>query len=107
MHLVIMCARCGEPRIVRDTQSTYQCFKCGYRGRVAQAKVVHKTSNLKEAVAIVQKLKEKVAKGEVRVVYDASKTRGRRKFRGWFHKRHPESTRPEDFVDSDRYEVVS
>jgi len=105
MWLVVMCSRCGEPRMVRDTQSTYRCFRCGYMGRVAEAKVVHKACKPGEAVAVAQKLKEKIAQGEVRVVYDTGRTRGRRRFRGWFSRRHPEATSPRFFVD-ERYEVV-
>jgi len=104
---VIMCARCGHPRVVRDSQATYQCFNCKYRGKVSEARVLHRTYSLREAVHLVQKVKEMIAKGEIRVVYDTSRVRGRRKFRGWFTRRHPEATRLEDFIDTDRYEVVA
>ena len=105
--LVIMCARCGYPRVVRATQKTYMCFNCNYHGKVEQAKVVYRASKPQHAARVVAALKEKIIKGEIRVVYDTSRVRGRWKFRGWFRKRHPESTRPQWFIDEERYELVA
>jgi len=82
--LIIMCARCGYPRMVRASQKTYRCFKCSYRGRVAEAKIVAEADSPRKLPYAVGALKMKVARGEIRVVYDASRVKGRRRFRGWF-----------------------
>lgn len=64
MYVVVNCPRCGGLMLAKTVHRTRSCPHCGHRAELRGLRVLGRTESPREAVALIQALKEKrVRKG--------------------------------------------
>ena len=59
MYVVVRCPRCGGLMLAKTVQRTRSCPHCGHRAELRRLRVLGRTGSPREAVALIQALKEK------------------------------------------------
>lgn len=64
MYVVVNCHKCGSLMLAKTVHRTRSCPHCGFRAELRGLRVLGRTESPREAVALIQALKEKsVGKG--------------------------------------------
>jgi len=58
LYVVVSCPRCGGLLLAKTNRRTRTCPHCGYRADLRGLRVLGRASSPKEAVALIQALKE-------------------------------------------------
>lgn len=64
MYVVVRCPRCGGLMLAKPVHRTRSCPHCGHRTTLHGLRVIGKTDSSRQAVALIQALKEKEAGGK-------------------------------------------
>lgn len=59
MYVVVNCPRCGGLMLAKTIQKTRSCPHCGNRAELRSLRVLGRADSPKEAVSLIQALKEK------------------------------------------------
>ena len=60
MFVVIKCKKCGNYMLAKVGQKTRTCPNCGQRNNLRELKVFGRTKSSREAVQLIQHLKERI-----------------------------------------------
>lgn len=63
MYVVVRCPRCGGFLLGNTVHRTRSCPHCGHRAALRGLRVLARTDSSREALALIQALKEKEAVG--------------------------------------------
>jgi DNA-directed RNA polymerase subunit RPC12/RpoP len=61
MYVVVRCPRCSGFLLGKTAQKTRSCPHCGHRATLSGLRVLARTDSSREAVTLIQALKEKEA----------------------------------------------
>jgi DNA-directed RNA polymerase subunit RPC12/RpoP len=59
LYVVVNCPRCGGLMLAKTVHRTRSCPHCGHRALLRDLKVLARTDSPREAVALIQALKER------------------------------------------------
>jgi len=64
MYVVVRCPRCGGLMLAKTVHRTRSCPHCGHRTPLRGLKVLGRTDSSRQAVVLIQAMKEEEASGE-------------------------------------------
>ncbi len=64
MYIIVRCPSCGDLILAKKIHKTRSCPHCGHRSSLHGLRVLGRTDSSREAVLLIQAMKEKEAKSK-------------------------------------------